>query len=103
MFFSPVLVKQHLFIVEPTGVFFAGEFGGFCPLEVVSSDSIEIVHFFSWMWREGEAFVPILMCLVSRKNLFLIIFHNNLNMCFVHIFPMELEYAIYYFSPDAFS
>ena len=24
-------------------------------------------------------------------------------MCFVHAFPMELEYTTYYLSPDAFS
>ena len=38
---------------------------------------------------------------LSRKNIFSTIFYN-LNMCFVHIFPMELEYTIYYLSPDQF-
>ena len=36
---------------------------------------------------------------LSRKNLFSTILHNNLNMCFVHTFPMELE-CTYYLSPD---
>ena len=36
---------------------------------------------------------------LSRKNIFSIIFnHNNLNTS-----PMELEFAIYFLSPDGFS
>ena len=36
--------------------------------------------------------------------MFLVIFHNNLNMCFVHTIPMVLEYTINYLSiHDAFS
>ena len=46
---------------------------------------------------------PISTCPSFRKNIFSTIFHDNLNMCFVHTFPMELELTIYYLSPDAFS
>ena len=36
-------------------------------------------------------------CSLSTKNIFSNIFYNNPNMSFVHTFPMELEYPIYYF------
>ena len=43
------------------------------------------------------------ICSLSRKNIFSTIFQNDLNMCFVHTIPMELEFTIYYLSRDAFS
>ena len=38
-FTSCLLVKEHLFIVKPKGIFFKGELGGNSPLEVVFSHS----------------------------------------------------------------
>ena len=74
-----------------------GAWGKFPPLELASFQSIKIVDY------EAGAFSLFSTCSISGKNIFSAIFHNNLNMCFVHSFPMELEYIIYYLSPDAFS
>ena len=49
----------------------------------------------------GGTISPFLHAL-SRKNIFLTIFYNNPIMCFMHTFPMKLEYSIYYSSPDPF-
>ena len=70
--------------------------GGFLTSEFVSLHLIEIVI----LWG---TIPPIPMCSLSRKNIFSTIFHNNLNMCFVHTFSMELEFTIHYLSPNAFS
>ena len=45
---------------------------------------------------------PLLRAYCLEKA-FSTIFHNYLNMCFVHTIPMELKYTLYYSSPDAFS
>ena len=36
--------------------------------------------------------IPI--CPQCKKNILSASFYNNLNICFVHIFPMELKYTI---------
>ena len=41
-------------------------------------------------------------CSLSRKNIFSTIFCNNPILCFMHTFPIELEYTIYCLSPDPF-
>ena len=51
----------------------------------------------------AEGFPLIPTCLLSRKNIYSTIFHNNFNIYFVHTFPVELEFTTYYLSPDAFS
>ena len=79
-----------------TGIFNGGGGGGFLTSEFVSLHLIEIVI----LWG---TIPPIPMCSLSRKNIFSTIFHNNLNMCFVHTFSMELEFTIHYLSPNAFS
>ena len=45
---------------------------------------------------------PTLLCAHYLKS-FSTIFHSNLNVCFVHTFPMELEYTKTWISSDAFS
>ena len=50
----------------------------------------------------GGSTPPIPTCPLSRKSIFSTNFYNNSNTCFVHTFPMELEYAIYYLLPDPF-
>ena len=51
---------------------------------------------------QGGEHSPIPTCSLSRQNIFLTVFYNNLNICFVHIFLMEVECTIYYLSPDPF-
>ena len=82
-----------------TWIFFEGGalVGIVHPYQLVSSRSVQIVHF------EVGAFSPIATCLLSRKNIFSVIFHNNLNIFFVHTFPVELECTTYHLSPNAFS
>ena len=49
----------------------------------------------------GKSIFPFFRAHCLEKNVFSAIFHNH--MYLEHNFPMELEYDIYYLSPDAFS
>ena len=50
----------------------------------------------------GGSTPPIPTCSLCRKNISWKIFYNNPIMWFVLTFSMELQYTIYYLSPDPF-
>ena len=74
--------------------------------------SIEIVMFsccsvclfvcFFVFFRGGGGSPHSYMLTIYKEHIFKH-FHNNLKMCFLHTFPMNLEFTIYYLSLDAFS
>ena len=79
-----------------------GDLDEFSSHELASPQlKVNINLFFFWGGAGAAGGVPLIpRCSLSRKNIFSTIFHNNFNICFMHTFPVELEFTIYYLSLD---